>query len=262
MLRRDAPGGGRDAMGSYPLAALSRDADLAGGLRRLTAHGLISVVLVADPLAGPSPQALAEVFPVCRAFKTHLLIDLAKGPYEPTKHHRDRIRRSLRRCGVERGRLSDRLEEWKALYAGLVRLRGVTGVAAFPDPYFDVLAEEPRLEAFSAVAEGEVVAMTLWFAHGGVVYNHLTASNDRGYAAGASFALYDAAIEHFRGSGVMNLGGGAGATDDPDDGLAAFKRGFANSSATALLCGAALDEATYAARSAGKAGDFFPAYRG
>ena len=52
--------------------------------------------------------------------------------------------------------------------------------------------------------------MTLWFEHDGVVYNHLTASNASGYANGANFALYGAAIDHFAGAGVMNLGGGAG----------------------------------------------------
>ena len=104
--------------------------------------------------------------------------------------------------------------------------------------------------------------MTLWFEHAGVVYNHLTASNAAGYANGANFALYAAAIDHFAGAAVMNLGGGAGFEDDPDDGLAAFKRGFANAETRALLCGAVLDAERYAALRAGRQTAFFPAYRG
>ena len=108
-----------------------------------------------------------------------------------------------------------------------------------------------------------VAAMTVWFAHQGVVYNHLTASDATGYANGANFALYDAAISHFSGDGVVNLGGGAGFADDPENGLAVFKRGFSNAETQALLCGAVLDPARYAQLSVGKSPlGFFPAYRG
>jgi hypothetical protein len=95
-----------------------------------------------------------------------------------------------------------------------------------------------------------------------VVYNHLTAADATGYANGASFALYDAAIGHFAGAGVINLGGGAGGGDDPTGGLFAFKQGFANSQATAMLCGAVLDRPRYEALSTGHGDGFFPAYRG
>lgn len=255
VLERSIPAGGRDAIGPYPLTVLPKDADIAGGLSRLASRGLVSVVLVPDPLQGADLSA----FPVRRPFKTHQLID---GPFDPSKHHAERIRRGHRRCRVERRRLADHLEDWRRLYAGLVERRSVGGAADFPDSYFVMLAGQPDLEAFVAEIGSEVVAMTLWFACEGVIYNHLTASNAAGYANGASFALYDAAIQHFAGRGVVNLGGGAGHADDPADGLAAFKRGFANREVAAEICGAVLDEGRYAALSAGKATGFFPAYRG
>lgn len=92
----------RDAVGPYPLATLALDADLRGGLRRLADAGLVSVVLVADPLSGPSPAALATAFDLCRPFKIHQLVRADGAAYAPSKHHRDRIRRGCRRCRVER----------------------------------------------------------------------------------------------------------------------------------------------------------------
>ena len=65
------------------------------------------------------------------------------------------------------------------------------------------------------------------------------------------------------GSVYMGAGDGAGAGDDPSDGLVRFKKGFANHLAASGLCGAILDAEAYQALSA-DAGDggFFPAYRG
>jgi hypothetical protein len=270
VLTREIPGAGHhdpialyDAIGVYPLTPMPRDADLEAGLARLSRLGLVSVVLVPDPLASPDSARLAAAFDLCRSFKTHLLIDPEAGPYDPSKHHRDRIRRGRRRCRVERVRLADHLDSWKTLYAGLVERRAVTGPAAFSAAYFDSLAGEPRIEAFAAFIGEELAAMTLWFEHAGVVYNHLTASNALGYANGATFALYDAAIDRFGEAGVINLGAGAGLSDDPDDGLAAFKRGFANSQIQAHLCGAILNLDRYAALAAGApATAYFPSYRG
>jgi len=222
---------------------------------------MVSVALVPDPLAGPGVDALAAAFDLARPFKTHLTIDPAIGPYAPSKHHRERVRRGHRRCRVERGPLSPWLADWKRLYDGLVAHRGVTGAAVFGEISFEVLATQPALEAFAAFVDDAIVGMTLWFAHDGVVYNHLTASDAAGYANGASFALYDAAITHFAGAGIINLGGGAGNSDDPSGGLFAFKQGFANGQITAMLCGAVLDRERYAALSAGRGKDFFPAYR-
>jgi hypothetical protein len=105
--------------------------------------------------------------------------------------------------------------------------------------------------------------MTIWCEHAGVAVSHLTAANTLGYANGANYALNAAAIAHFGGAAMVDLGGGAGLVDDPDDGLAQFKRGFANAEAVAYLCGAVLDPARYAALAAGgPAPGFFPAYRG
>jgi len=261
LLLRPIAAGGRDATGPYPRTPLAPDAELAAGRERLRDLGLVAAVLVPDPLASPDPARLAAAFEIVRPFKTHLLIDRAKG-YQPSKHHRDDIRRAHRRCRVELKPLEAHLDAWRDLYGGLARRHGIDGLAAFPDPYFPMLARTPAFVAFVAYVGEAVAGMTLWFEHAGVAVSHLAAANDLGYANGANYALNDAAIAHFGGAGIVDLGGGAGLADDPADGLAQFKRGFANAEVVAQLCGAVLDEDRYAALCAGRsATSYFPAYR-
>jgi len=263
MLLRPTAGGGRDAAGPYPRAPIPKDADLRAGVERLRSLALFSAVLVPDPLFGPDGEALSAAFSVCRPFKTHFLVDRAGGGYAPSKHHRYEVRRALGRCQVERMRLRDHLGDWSRLYAGLADRHAIRGPAAFSDGYFAMMAADATYETFAARVEGRIVAMAIWFEHQGVAVNHLGASDAAGYAAGASYALYDAAIEHYGHCRQIDLGGAAGVADAADDGLARFKRGFANAEATAFLCGAVLDDAAYAALAADRPPtDFFPAYRG
>jgi hypothetical protein len=262
VIRRSVAAAGTfDATGPYPRTVLAADADLEAGLAQLAGSGLVSVVLATDPLSGPPPERLARAFPLCRAFKTHQMIDRGKG-YAPDKHHRYEIRRAQARCSVQRVALADRMDDWRALYSGLAERHGISGMAAFSDHYFEILARAPSFETFVASVGGEVAAMAIWFEHRGLACNHLGASNALGYANGASYALYAAAIERFEGCAAIDLGGGAGAADDPHDGLVRFKRGFANATATSHLCGAVLDAARYRELGGGRCADgFFPAYR-
>jgi hypothetical protein len=261
MLVRPTPLGGRaDATGPYPLSVLAPGSDLAAGLERLRDADLVSVVMVPDPLLSPAGE-MARHFEVCRPFKSHYLIDPAHGAFAPSKHHRQELRRAERRGRVERVALPDHLADWKSLYGGLVERRAVSGAADFAPAYFDVLAADPAMQAFAAYAGDEIIGMAIWFAAEGVVYYHLSAVNAAGYASGAAYALVAAAVEHFAGQGVVHLGGGAGASG-ASDGLAAFKRGFANAEIMAHVCGAVLDRERYTQLSRGyEAMGFFPAYR-
>jgi hypothetical protein len=124
------------------------------------------------------------------------------------------------------------------------------------------MARHPSVVTLRArEADGLVLGMHV-FARGagGAVYSHLAATSGRGYDLGAGYALHAAAIERFRGSGLLDLGGAAGLADD-DTGLARFKAGFATSTREAWLCGAVLDGARYRRLVGGADGGYFPAYR-
>ena len=262
MLRRsvDRYAGVYDAMGPYPYCPLPADCDLSGGRERLAAAGLVSAVLIPDPLLGPSQERAAQHFEVCRPFKTHYLVDQTTRPYEPTKHHRYEIRRGQARCRIEIVPLGNHLPQWSDLYAGLIERRDISGMAAFSTAYFEVLAADRDLVTFAARIGDRLVGMGLWYPREGVCTNHLLAVSAEGYATGASYALYDAAICHFSGQ-VLNLGGGAGVGDGAG-GLADFKRGFANDQVLSSICGVILDQDRYRqlSQNTGQT-DYFPAYR-
>ena len=267
VILRNIPGSSEiDAMGPYPLCTLHRKADIAGGLAQLRLDGAVSVVFVADPVGGPPSDALADVFDVCRDFKTHYIMDRALGSSVFSKHHADRIRRGERRAHARRVDLSDPVwrRHWTRLYGELVQRKGITGLQAFCSITFDRLCELSgnTLIAFAAESEqGEVLAMQLWICDGVHAYSHLTATSAAGYKIGATYVVYAAAIRLLTDCRILDFGGGAGWVDDPDDSLASFKRGFANDTRMAVLCGAVLQPRIYAALCGERASDFFPAYR-
>ena len=259
VIVRDVAQGGQDACGTYPLAVLPEHADLSGGLARLRAHGLISVTLVLDDFHRPSLQALQRHFSVIKKFKTHYIRQIAE-PFAYAKHHRYRIGRAYRRVQAGPVDLAANAAEWRALYATLAGKHQLTGVHDFPKSYFDVLETLPGVTAFGAWLDGRLVSVQSWVDDGVHVHGHLAASSPAGYQEGAAYAAYDASMAYFRDAALINLGGGAGVDDDPADGLAVFKRGFANDVAPAFICGAVLDETRYQSLSSGPT-DFFPNYR-
>jgi hypothetical protein len=263
MLVRPIPGSPwHDALGCYPLAAVSRDADLKAGLERLRSADLVSVALVPDPLTSPSLDLLASAFFVCSPFKTHYLIDRHAGPIRFGATHRRWIRKALRGSTVTPIALGDVLDEWQSLYDHTMTRRGVTGIQNFTPAYFAALATMPEITALVARSAGRIVAMTLWVRDGDIAYYHLGASSPEGYDMQAMYGLVAAANEHLVGCRIIDLGGAAGVNDNPDDGLAYFKRGFANRKLTAYFCGSCLKNERYD-QLAGNQPEtsFFPAYR-
>ena len=250
-----------DAVGLYPLLTLMPNADVPAGRRVLETAGLVSFVGVADPFESPPPEVLAREFEVCYPFKQHAIIDRRIGRPDFSKHHHYHIRRALRHSLVERLPLRDHLDRWVELYDELVEHRNISGIQRFSRRYFERLAEMPCLGCFAARQNGVIVAMTLWLRGDRIAYYHLGASSAIGYSVSASYALIAAGIEEYGDCDILNLGGVAGLADD-NGGLARFKRGFANSSASAHLCGMILDRAAYDMLAADyREGQFFPAYR-
>lgn len=263
MLVRPIPGSPwHDAFGCYPLAAISQDADLKAGLERLHAADLVSVALVPDPLISPPQELFASVFSVCSPFKTHYLIDREAGPIRFGATHRRWIRKALEGSAVTPILLGDALDEWQTLYGHTMTRHGVTGIQTFTPAYFAALAKMPELTALAACSGGRIIAMALWVRQGDIAYYHLGASSPEGYATQAMYGLFAAANEHLADCRVIDLGGAAGIHDNPEDGLAYFKRGFANQTTTAYFCGSCLDLERYALLTANRPEtSYFPAYR-
>ena len=93
----------------------------------------------------------------------------------------------------------------------------------------------------------------------------LTHQDPAGYEAGASYALYAAAVEHFAPRVAwLDLGAGAGVSA-ATEGLTQFKRGFATGTRPAFFCGRIGDRDAYEALATQAGSDsgelYFPAYR-
>jgi hypothetical protein len=253
-----------DAAGTYPIAVLPPDADLAPGLERLRQRGVISVTLVLDDFHRPPIDELQRHFAVVRRFKTHHIrrLDL---PFGYDKHHRYEVRRSLTQVMAMPFDLGRHADEWAALYADLMRRHDLAGVHAFPAAHYEALGQMAGVTAIGGFIGDRLVSAHLWVSDGSHVHSHLAASNGEGYESNAAYAVYDASVRHFAAAQLLNFGGGAGIDDEPGDGLARFKRGFANATAPAYVCGAVLDPVRYdeLVRQRGVPADtlFFPAYR-
>ena len=264
VLVRSTPCGTReDAIGPYPLTVLAADADVAGGLARLKAAGLVSVVLVLDDRLRPAMSALEIASATVRRFKSHYVHDRSLGAFAYGKHHRYELRRALARVVVSEISLADHLPDWEALYGELVARHGLGGLHAFPRLHHEALASLAGLRTFGAFVEGQLVSAHLFVTHDGHAMSHLAASAPEGYQTGAAYAVNDLALAELTDCAVINFGGGAGTGDDPADGLVRFKKGFSNSVEPSYLFTAVLDDDAYRALSADRAGTaFFPAYRG
>jgi hypothetical protein len=255
----------RDACGPYPMLPIATTADIAHGLDAMRRAGCVSFVAVIDPIFCV-PEDRLNAFDAVRHFKTHYLLDLSIGPFAPNKHHRYDIKKARKNVSIVETSMRSAAAGFRSAYATLGEKHGFGSADAFLDLHIPFLCDLPGIKVFTAVdGERKAVSYSIWFEHDGVAYNHLGASLPEGYAVGSAYALYAAAIESFSHCRILNFGGGAGSDDDPNSGLARFKRGFSNSSASARLVRTILDTDSYedlcARARIDPAESYFPAYR-
>ena len=251
-----------DAMGCYPVCVFDGHDGLGADLASLATRGVVSLVLVTDCLTQPEAAFLERHFDCVRPFKTHYVYDRTQPDTDYSKHHRDRVRLARRSCQTRVIDLASHLDAWCACYDTLVARHGITGIQAFGRSYFEAVSRMPDVTTIGAFEGDVLVSAHIWMRFGTFVYAHLAASTDRGYKLRSAFAIYDHAVQLFGGECVIDFGGGAGTASSEDDGLAAFKRGFANGERRNFLCGRVLDRAVYDQLSRGReADDYFPAYR-
>jgi hypothetical protein len=267
ILRRGIPGFSyEDGMGCYPLFACRDWSGLAADLDDLKGD-LVSLSLVADPFGLHNDASLRGCFDVVVPYKKHFVVDLDPSlERRISKHHSARVRRALRWVHVEDcPDPSALLDDWVRLYSTLVARHRVTGIRAFSRNAFEKQLRVPGTVIFRAVSGGLTVGAAWWFHQGEVAYGHLLALSSVGYKLGAAYALNMTAIEFFSTRARwLDLGGGAGITDDETGGLSSFKRGWSTETRTAYFCGRILDPERYTQLTRSVGGEettYFPAYR-
>ncbi|MDB6059017.1 MAG: hypothetical protein JWO95_2861 [Verrucomicrobiales bacterium] len=259
-----------DGMSCYPILTCNDWTHLREDLESL-APKLLTLAVVLDPFAPLAPEDLHGMFQIVKPFKKHFIVDLSQHPTKDiNKHHRYYAQKALKTLRVEMATdPSAHLEEWIGLYSNLIQRHALAGIKAFSSQSFAIQFQVPGLVMFRALQGDQVVGAHLWFLDSGVAYSHLAAFTNEGYEVGAAYALYWEAIRIFGEQldgkvRTMDLGAGAGTSDDANDGLTRFKRGWTPAVRTKYFCGRIYDLARYEEvnRLANvTTPDYFPAYR-
>lgn len=252
-----------EAVGPYPLLSCDRPDRLGDDLGVLRDAGAITFTAVLDPLHGAAP--VDPRFVMDRSFKTHHLTVPSDPAPTPTPHHLREVRRASRSVTVieEPGHLAD-VDEWMRLWTPHVEHHGLTGMAAGSRATFVEQLRIPGTVMMWGAVEGRRVAAQIVLSARSALFAHLAVSDPIGRRARAMYAI-DAAL-HAWGSAsgrIVHWGGTAG-TEDAEDGLAAYKRGWANATCAARLVGAVLDERAYrtlGGTTSPAPADWFPVYR-
>ena len=190
----------RDAMGPYPLFSCANWKRLAADLDELK-NDLVSVAVAPDPFGDYDVELLRTCFDRVITFKPHFVVDLSQpGPYGG-RHHKYYARKALRDVTVDvASNPAGMLADWIGLYDHLIRRHALKGIKAFSPQAFRRQFETPGLVVVRAsTADGACVGAHLWYIDRDVAYSHLAATNDTGYRLSCSYAIYEAALEYFKG---------------------------------------------------------------
>jgi hypothetical protein len=257
-----------DAMGCYPLFCCHKWSDLKVDLEN-NSLDLISLTVVTDPFGEYNEADLNNAFnSLVVPFKEHFITDLSLHPESFVNKHNTRYaKKALKNISIEISHNSIELSDiWVEMYSNLVNRHNIQGVAAFSEKSLRRQLDVPGAVVFTANYEGQTVGMTVWYVQNRVAYYHLGAYSDKGYDLRASYAIFWNAIKYFQTLDVdwLDIGAGAGAQNDGNDGLSRFKSGWSTGTKTAYLCGHIYKYDNYDALA--KTGNalgsaYFPAYR-
>ncbi|MEH6549058.1 MAG: hypothetical protein V7744_03640 [Pseudomonadales bacterium] len=268
ILQRPIPGYNdfSDAMGLYPLFSCQQWSLIPRDIDQLEDSGLVSLVVVTDPLLVECDRGVFSRFDFSRIFKTHYLADTRQAPEQIiSKHHAYYARKAAREITVEVSEFSAQfLEDWLDLYSQLIVRYEITDLRAFSRESFLKLLNMPGVYLFRALRKGRLVGAQIMVVQKNVAFAHLAAFTDEGYEYGASYILDRSALEYFRcKANYINWGGGS--TNDPNDGLSKYKSGWSTVQKDAYLLGITFNFARYEQLSGEMkeqgATDYFPAYR-
>ena len=224
----------KHARGVSRHSSLDPDCDLKGGLARLERAGIGSVSLITDPVWSPSRSLLESSFETCRPFKENYLIDRGLGRVRIRKRHRNMINNAKKLCDVDRATLAPLLDRWWTLHQEHRQTR--VAVHSASRKYFEMLAGLEGVNVITAHHEKEIVTITIWLRFNDILYYIDGASNQKGLSISAPYAAFAYVVQHLVDCSYIFLGGPADFRDPRSDGLATFKRGFANATVRDYLC--------------------------
>ena len=266
LLEREIPNTPyKDLMGCYPLFSCLSWEKMEADLAMLTSEA-ITLSMVPSPFLFKKPDGLQRLFPDRHLhFKDHFIVDL-RLPLKKSisSHHRYYSRKAMREFEISfESKPGYLLGKWLELYAKLIKRHGIQGLQAFSKQVFDIQLQMDGMTAAVATCRGEVAGIQLWLHENKNVFHHLSAYSDEGYRKRVSYALLWAALEREQAQGTIyaDLGGGSG-LKSAEDGLTAFKRGWATETRPVFFCGRIFDQNAYAAllKNTENRG-YFPAYR-
>ncbi|MDC3353269.1 GNAT family N-acetyltransferase [Verrucomicrobiales bacterium] len=171
-----------DAMGPYPLFQCQYWDKLPEDLRVLSGSGLVSLVLVTDPMLEEGDRNLFGCFDVVRPFKRHFLTDL-ECPYEQSvsRHHRYYVRKSSKDLELDvPAEPIAYLGEWCQLYEQLMARHACNDFRRFSREAFAQLLVMPEVVLFRAIAKGETVGAQIFLLSGDVAHAHQAAFTSEG----------------------------------------------------------------------------------
>ena len=261
VIERSIAGTGwRDLMGPYPLLCCADWHALEAAVAALGTD-YVTLTIVTDPFCPLPPEKLAASFPLCRPFHDHHIIDL-DAPPAPSRHHRRSLRQAADGIRLEAGSADPGLlEQWVQLYAALVVRKTIGDMRAFDRESLAHQLSVPGAQLVTAWEDDDLLGADLYYADHGVIYAHLSAYSEKGYARSVSYPMMAHAIRYFSGRArYLDLGGapaGAG------QGVAQFKRGWSALTRPSYLCGKVLDPTAFGELCAplDPAISYFPPYR-
>lgn len=266
LVRAIGATGYEDACGAYPVFSCAEPDRLADDIGSL-GPDLVSIALVADPLIPWDAASLKRTFPLMRPLAAHYVIDLDRGDFQASSHHRRKLRKAAQqnteiRIEAEPAALAP---QWSALYAVLIAQVGISGLRRFSDEIFSRMLAVPGTVLFTAWDGDMLLGADWYFEDGERIYAHLSAYSRAGYDRAVSYPMMDAAMRHFAGRGarVLDLGG-VPLVEGGGRGLAQFKQGWSTRTLPCWLCGRVLNPARYAELTASQgpsSADYFPRYR-
>lgn len=265
LIRCAIPGAAHlfDAVGSWPYCSPPEISQLSALYRALQAQGLVTFRAFFRPKTALAVEQWHQAGFTPVLLKEHFVFDPTLDWPAHSAKTRYNIRRGRRLWRVELLALAEYHRTIAEYHERLVQRRQFSAMAALPPAHFAALAELPNVRVLGALDTDGLGAALIAVHDETSVHFHVIVGAERAYQTCAFYALYQAAIERWSPSHTIYLGG---APSSPNgQGIAHFKRRFANRRAPVYMIQAVLDRETcqqlVCARAAPQS-NWFPPYRG